>query len=80
MKRKQDIDIIEKQPLKARVRTVVFTNQNESLHHAIEEHKEIVSTNHVTAEEVPNPDEEIETDEAPKTLEDGGKATVDELK
>uniref|UniRef100_A0A803MS76 Uncharacterized protein n=1 Tax=Chenopodium quinoa TaxID=63459 RepID=A0A803MS76_CHEQI len=80
MKRKQDIDITEKQPLKARVRTVVFTNQNESSDHAIEEHKEIVSTNHVTAEEVPNPDEEIETDEAPKTLEDGGQATVDELK
>uniref|UniRef100_A0A803LJ33 RNase H type-1 domain-containing protein n=1 Tax=Chenopodium quinoa TaxID=63459 RepID=A0A803LJ33_CHEQI len=76
MKRKQDIDITEKQPLKARVRTVVFTNQNESSDHAIEEHKEIVSTNHVTAEEVPNPDEEIETDEAPKTLEDGGKATL----
>uniref|UniRef100_A0A803MBC6 RNase H type-1 domain-containing protein n=1 Tax=Chenopodium quinoa TaxID=63459 RepID=A0A803MBC6_CHEQI len=80
MKRKQDIDITKKQPLKARVRTVVFTNQNESSDHAIEEHKEIVSMNHVTAEEVTNPDEEIETDEAPKTLEDGGQATVDELK
>uniref|UniRef100_A0A803L4J8 RNase H type-1 domain-containing protein n=1 Tax=Chenopodium quinoa TaxID=63459 RepID=A0A803L4J8_CHEQI len=76
MKRKQDIDITEKQPLKARVRTVVFTNQNESSDHAIEEHKEIVSTNHVTAEEVSNPDEEIETDEAPKTLEDGGQETM----
>uniref|UniRef100_A0A803L3S7 Integrase catalytic domain-containing protein n=1 Tax=Chenopodium quinoa TaxID=63459 RepID=A0A803L3S7_CHEQI len=80
MKRMQDIYIIEEQPLKARVRTVVFTNQNESSDHVIEVHKEIVSTNHVTAEEVSNPDEEIETDEAPKTLEDGGQATVDELK
>ena len=34
----------------------------------------------MTAAEVPNPNEEIETDEAPKTLEDGGQATVDELK
>uniref|UniRef100_A0A803N2Y0 Uncharacterized protein n=1 Tax=Chenopodium quinoa TaxID=63459 RepID=A0A803N2Y0_CHEQI len=80
MKRKQDIDITEEQPLKERVRTMVFTNQNESSDHSIEEHKEIVSTNHVTAEEVSNPDEEIETDEAPKTLEDRGQAIVDELK
>uniref|UniRef100_A0A803MTF5 RNase H type-1 domain-containing protein n=1 Tax=Chenopodium quinoa TaxID=63459 RepID=A0A803MTF5_CHEQI len=80
MKRTQDINITKEQPLKARVRTVVFTNQNESSDHAIEEHKEIVSTNHVTAEEVSNLDEEIETDEATKTLEDGRQATVDELK
>uniref|UniRef100_A0A803LVY9 Uncharacterized protein n=1 Tax=Chenopodium quinoa TaxID=63459 RepID=A0A803LVY9_CHEQI len=52
MKRTQDIDITEQQPLKARVRTVVFTNQNESSDLAIGEHKEIVSTNHVAAEEV----------------------------
>ncbi|XP_057246772.1 uncharacterized protein LOC130589519 [Beta vulgaris subsp. vulgaris] len=30
--------------------------------------------------EAPESDEEMETDEAPKTLEDGGQATVDELK
>uniref|UniRef100_A0A803L7Q3 Uncharacterized protein n=1 Tax=Chenopodium quinoa TaxID=63459 RepID=A0A803L7Q3_CHEQI len=80
MKRTQDIDISEKQSLKVRVRIVVFTNQDESSDHAIEEHKEIVSTNHVTAKKVPNHDEKIETNEAPKTLEDGGQATVDELK
>uniref|UniRef100_A0A803NB76 Uncharacterized protein n=1 Tax=Chenopodium quinoa TaxID=63459 RepID=A0A803NB76_CHEQI len=73
MKRTQDTYIIEEQPLKARVRTVVFTNQNESSDHDMEERKDIVSTNHVTAEEVSNPDEEIETDEAPKTLEDRGQ-------
>ncbi|XP_056695837.1 uncharacterized protein [Spinacia oleracea] len=80
MKRTQDIDITEQQPLKARVRTVVFTNQEKSSDNFAEDDREFVSSNHVTAQEVSNSDEEIETEVAPKILEDGGQTTVDELK
>uniref|UniRef100_A0A803ML21 Uncharacterized protein n=1 Tax=Chenopodium quinoa TaxID=63459 RepID=A0A803ML21_CHEQI len=73
MKRTQDINITEKQPLKARVLTVVFTNQNESSDHVIEEHKEIVSTYHVTTEKVPYLDEEIELMKLLRHLKTWGK-------
>jgi len=42
--------------------------------------KEQASSNHITVREVDNSDSEIELAETLKTLEDGGQATVDELK
>ena len=42
--------------------------------------KEQASSNHITVREVDNSDSEIELADTPKTLEDGGQATVDELK
>lgn len=38
------------------------------------------SGNHVTVREAESQDEEVKMVEAPKTLEDGGKSIVDELK
>ncbi|XP_074297818.1 uncharacterized protein LOC141628598 [Silene latifolia] len=38
------------------------------------------SSYHITVEEIPDENEEVEADEAPKTLEDGGQSTVNELK
>ncbi|XP_074284154.1 uncharacterized protein LOC141608708 [Silene latifolia] len=38
------------------------------------------SSYHITVEEIPDENEEVEADEAPETLEDGGQSTVDELK
>jgi len=42
--------------------------------------EEQASSNHITVREVDDWDSEIELTKFPKTLEDGGKATVDELK
>ena len=42
--------------------------------------KEQASSNHITKREVDDSDSEIELAETPKTLEDEGQATVDELK
>ncbi|XP_074300093.1 uncharacterized protein LOC141631304 [Silene latifolia] len=38
------------------------------------------SSYHITVEEIPDENEEGETNDDPKTLEDGGQSTVDELK
>ncbi|XP_074313449.1 uncharacterized protein LOC141648620 [Silene latifolia] len=40
----------------------------------------IMTSCHITVEEVPDASEEIEADEAPALLEDGGQSTVDDLK
>ncbi|XP_074304433.1 uncharacterized protein LOC141639153 [Silene latifolia] len=41
---------------------------------------EIVNSCHITAEEIPDDNEEVEADKAPETLEDEVKSTVDDLK
>ncbi|XP_074299880.1 uncharacterized protein LOC141631058 [Silene latifolia] len=43
-------------------------------------HLEIVTSYHITGEEIPDDNEEVETDKAPETLEDGVQSTVDDLK
>ena len=42
--------------------------------------KEQASSNHITVWDVDDSDSEIEFLETPETLEDGGQATVDEIK
>ncbi|KAL2937526.1 Transposon Tf2-6 polyprotein [Bienertia sinuspersici] len=63
-------------------RTVVMTNQLDNIKQEKEGNVEsVVASNHITVCEVSTPeDEEVETSEAPKSLEDGGQATVDDLK
>ncbi|XP_074300119.1 uncharacterized protein LOC141631334 [Silene latifolia] len=41
---------------------------------------EIVTSYHITAEEIPDDSEEVEADKAPETLEDEVQSTVDDLK
>ena len=60
---------------------MVFTSHKAHLSPSEEvKEKEQASSNHITAREVDDSDSEIELVETPKTLEDGGQATIDELK
>ena len=76
MTRAHEIDIVKQQPLTAKARIIVSTNQKRLR----KEVDEVVASHHVTIHEVSNDEEEVETDEAPESLEDGGQATVDDLK
>jgi len=60
---------------------VVFTSQrkNSSSNEEAEE-EDVVSSNHITIHKYDNSNSEIELAETPKTFEDGGQATVDDLK
>ncbi|XP_074308174.1 uncharacterized protein LOC141643048 [Silene latifolia] len=79
MKRHHEVEITMDKSLKVKSRTVIFTNpQEESSQRKIA--RDFVSSNHVTAQECPDLDDEIEVGEIPKTLEDGVEATVDDLK
>ncbi|XP_074271002.1 uncharacterized protein LOC141594921 [Silene latifolia] len=79
MKRHHEVEITMDKSLKVKSRTVIFTNpQEESSQRKIA--RDFVSSNHVTAQECPNLEDEIEVGEIPKTLEDGVQATVDDLK
>ena len=80
MKRNFTLDISTKGSLKVKKRTIVHTSQ--SLVHN-EQIEEVSSSFHITIEEGTPSDAEAtneEVDEAPPALEDGGQATVDELK
>ncbi|XP_074299903.1 uncharacterized protein LOC141631081 [Silene latifolia] len=92
MKRMQVVDIIHHEPLKAKRRVLVLTGQQKNTEELLPSSSRpcdarkssdleiTTSSYHITVEEVPDDNEEVEADEAPKTLEDGGQSTVDELK
>ncbi|XP_074265755.1 uncharacterized protein LOC141588199 [Silene latifolia] len=91
MKRMQVVDIIQHEPLKARRRVLVLTGQSKNVEPIPSSSRpsgvkkpgdlEITTSSyHITVEEIPDENEEVEADEAPETLEDGGQSTVDELK
>ncbi|XP_074278402.1 uncharacterized protein LOC141601993 [Silene latifolia] len=91
MKRMQVVDIIQHEPLKARRRVLVLTGQPKNVEpipsssrpSGVKKPGDLevtTSSYHITVEEIPDENEEVEADEAPETLEDGGQSTVDELK
>ncbi|XP_074266516.1 uncharacterized protein LOC141589791 [Silene latifolia] len=89
MKRLQVVDIIQHEPLKARRRVLVLTGLSSnnveeskppSSHSRDAKDLEIVTSYHITAEEIPDDNEEVEADKAPETLEDEVQSTVDDLK
>ncbi|XP_074300411.1 uncharacterized protein LOC141631671 [Silene latifolia] len=91
MKRMQVVDIIQHEPLKARRRVLVLKGQSKNAEpipsssrpSGVKKPRDLevtTSSYHITVEEVPDESEEVEADEAPETLEDGGQSTVDELK
>uniref|UniRef100_A0A7N2N597 RNA-directed DNA polymerase n=1 Tax=Quercus lobata TaxID=97700 RepID=A0A7N2N597_QUELO len=80
MKRNFTLEINTQGSLKVKRRTIVHTSQS-PVHD--EEIEEVSSSFHITIEESTLSDAEAtneEVDEAPPALEDGGQATVDELK
>ena len=80
MKCNSTLDIIIEGSLKAKRRTIVHTSQSLVPNEQI---KEVSSSFHITIEEGTLSDVEVtneEVDEAPPTLEDGRRATVNELK
>ncbi|XP_074314028.1 uncharacterized protein LOC141649233 [Silene latifolia] len=92
MKRMQVVDIIQHESLKARRRVLVLTGQQKNAEELVTSFSRpcdakkssdleiTTSSYHITVEEIPDENEEVEADEAPETLEDGGQSTVDELK
>ncbi|XP_074277348.1 uncharacterized protein LOC141600984 [Silene latifolia] len=95
MKRMQVVDIIQHEPLKARRRVLVLRpekNAEELVPQLVPSSSRpcdtkkscdleiTTSSYHITVEEIADENEEVEADEAPETLEDGGQSTVDELK
>ncbi|XP_074266017.1 uncharacterized protein LOC141588475 [Silene latifolia] len=78
MKRHHEVEITMDKSLKVKSRTVIFTNpQEETSQRKIA--RDFLSSNHVTAQECPDLEDEIEVGEIPKTLEDGVQVTVDDL-
>jgi len=81
MKRFSTLDVKIDSSLKAKRRTVIFTGQQNNSSSSNEaEEEEVVPSNHITAHECDDSDSEIVLAETPVTFEDGGQATVDELK
>ncbi|XP_074301161.1 uncharacterized protein LOC141632514 [Silene latifolia] len=92
MKRMQVVDIIQHEPLKAMRRVLVFTGQQKNAEELVPSSSRTCDTKkssdleittssyHITVEEIPDENEEVEADEAPETLEDRGQSTVDEFK
>jgi len=81
MKRLSNLDISTDGSQRVKRHTVVFTDHKARPSHSEEViEKEQAPSNHITVWEVNDSDSEIELTETPKTLEDGGQATVDELK
>ncbi|XP_074298547.1 uncharacterized protein LOC141629445 [Silene latifolia] len=92
MKRTQVVNIIQHEPLKARRRVLVLTGQQKNAEEIVPSSSRpcdtkkssdleiTTSSYHITVEEIPDENEEVEADEASETLEDGGQSTVDELK
>ncbi|XP_074306102.1 uncharacterized protein LOC141641334 [Silene latifolia] len=92
MKRMQVVDIIQHDPLKARRRVLVLTGHQKNAEELVPSSSRpcdtkkssdleiTTSSYHITVEEIPDENEEVEADEAPETHEDGGQSTVDELK
>ncbi|XP_074277632.1 uncharacterized protein LOC141601266 [Silene latifolia] len=80
------------EPLKARRRVLVLTSQQKNTKELLPSSSRpydarkssdleiTTSSYHITVEEIPDGNEEVEADEAPETLEDGGQSTVDQLK
>ena len=80
MKRNSTLDISPEGSLKVKRQMIVHTSQ--SLVHN-EQIEEVLSSFHIIVEEDKLSDAKTtneEVDEAPSTLEDGGQATIDELK
>jgi len=81
MKRFSSLDVKTDGSLRVKRRTVVFTGQQKNSGSNEEaEEEEVISSNHITIHECDDSDSEIELAETPKTFEDGGQATVDDLK
>jgi len=81
IKRFSSLDVKTDGSLRVKRRTMIFTGQQNNSDSSNEAKEvEIVPSNHITAHECEDSDSEIELAETPKTFEDGGQATVDELK
>jgi len=81
MKCLSTLDVSTDGLLRAKRRTVVFTGHKAYLSPSEEViEKEQASSNQITVREFDDSDSEIELIETPMTLEDGGQATLDELK
>ncbi|KMT11045.1 hypothetical protein BVRB_5g111360 [Beta vulgaris subsp. vulgaris] len=81
MKRFSTLEVKMGKSLTVRGHTIVLTNQKPSIvQNEGSDEETAASCNHVTVCEAEGQDEEVETAEAPKTLEDGGQSTVDDLK
>ncbi|XP_074299684.1 uncharacterized protein LOC141630833 [Silene latifolia] len=84
--------IHERLGVKARRRILVLSGQQKNAEDLVPSSSRPCDTNkssdleittssyHITVEEIPDENEEVEVDEAPETFEDGGQSTVDELK
>lgn len=66
------MDITQLEPLKVRGHVIVLTNQERSSKGEQMDDEEVVSSNHITIQESPVSEEEVETNEAPKAIEDEG--------
>ena len=81
MKHFSSLDVKTNGSLRIKRHTVVFTSQPKNFGSNEEvEKEEVVSSNHFTIHECDDLDSEIELAETPKTFEDGGQDTVDDLK
>jgi len=81
MKRFSTLDVKTDGSLRVKRRTVVFTGQRKNSGSNEEaEKEEVVSSNHITIHECDDSDSEIELAKTAETFEDGGQATVDDLK
>jgi len=83
MKRLSTLDVKMDGSLRVKRRTMVLTGQpKSSKSNEKPEEEQVASSNHIIICECDDSDSdsEIELVECPKTLEDGGQATVDDLK
>ena len=81
MKRLSTLDIKTEGSLRVKRRTVILTGQQSNPDSNEEElRREMASSHHITSREYEDSDSEMELAETPKTHEDGGQATVDDLK
>ena len=81
MKRVSTLDTKIDGSLKVKKHTLVITNCDSCSNSKDEiKDEDQVSSNHITSQEANDLETEVNPAEAPKTLEDGGQARVDELK
>ncbi|XP_017984423.1 PREDICTED: uncharacterized protein LOC108663676 [Theobroma cacao] len=80
MKRKSEWIVTNDETLKARRCTVIVTKQASSSEEEEQEEKEISTCNHMFIVESDEKSEEEDIQEAPSSLEEGNRITIDELK
>lgn len=82
MKRFATLEVKTGESLRVKRKLGVFTNQQSCSAAKKDEKQEefVCSSNHITVEDNSDTNFEMETGEAPQTLEEGGQSTIDDLK